>query len=421
MPDRQSITPTQAEAFVGKMQAEGYSDDEIKSYIRDHVTVEAAPATTPAKSFWDTHPRVAMGVRTALDTLPGIGGIAGAAVASPETLGTGALWGGPLGVGVGQGARDLIADRIGLEHSSPLNKAVRIGEGTALTALGPGAIEALTSPIQTLKEGAEAAEGMASHLVPKSVRQAIRILGSMGGESATSAPRPTASAEPILTRPQWQHNAQILAEEALEKARGGEQKLLGAGPIQLPATSGPDPSFVRSVPAQYAQSERLALPEGKTPIIPPSPDDPSFVRSVPAAKSELPVRDPMTGRMKRVYTSEAGGPKSPQGPEPTPKPPTPAQQPLQASVKALTDDGYGAAEVASKLKDHPEMQGLTETQRVNKVRQVRGGEAGQLPARAKAAIDAAIKTLTTDAEKQAYLLKAGSGPAYNYVKAKLGL
>lgn len=64
----------------------------------------------------------------------------------------------------------------------------------------------------------------------------------------------------------------------------------------------PDPSFARGVPATPAQSERLALP---APAARPMPAgaDPSGVRSTPARPTVQ--RDPRTGRMRRVYTSES--------------------------------------------------------------------------------------------------------------------
>lgn len=106
--------------------------------------------------------------------------------------------------------------------------------------------------------------------------------------------------------------------------------LLPRGPLVTPEA--PDPSFVRSVPAMPAQSTRLALPAGRPSIVTPQGADPSFVRGVPAdvarrdVRGALPpasrpmpavqssggggvraksivVRDPRTGRMRRIYLS----------------------------------------------------------------------------------------------------------------------
>lgn len=63
-----------------------------------------------------------------------------------------------------------------------------------------------------------------------------------------------------------------------------------------------NPSFVRGVPAQYAQREvQGLLPSGRIPLITPVPSHGS-VRSV-AAKRQV-QRDPRTGRMRRIYTGE---------------------------------------------------------------------------------------------------------------------
>ena len=69
--------------------------------------------------------------------------------------------------------------------------------------------------------------------------------------------------------------------------------------------SSPDPSYVKAVPGQYATVERPPSPPQKA--LPPSPrqmppaPDQSFVKAADAERQV--VRDPKTGRMKRVYLS----------------------------------------------------------------------------------------------------------------------
>lgn len=115
-------------------------------------------------------------------------------------------------------------------------------------------------------------------------------------------------------------------------ARRPVRGYLESGPIVTPPPA--DASYVRSVPAMVAQSERLALPPGRPPIVTPPAADTSFVRGVPAdvvrreVRGALPpasrpmpapqtsggggvrarsvvMRDPRTGRMRRIYLSGA--------------------------------------------------------------------------------------------------------------------
>lgn len=120
----------------------------------------------------------------------------------------------------------------------------------------------------------------------------------------------------------------------------------------------------------------------------PGPD-PSFVRGEPAQVAQV----------------ERSGPPS-----------------LKQEVERLSGEGLDAKAIADRLKDHPELAKATSKQeRTNLVREARGGPSGQIPARAKAAIDEAIGNLKTTEEKRAYLMRAPNGQVYDYVKAKLGL
>lgn len=117
--------------------------------------------------------------------------------------------------------------------------------------------------------------------------------------------------------------------------------------------------------------------------------DPSFVRAEPAQAAQV----------------ERSGPPS-----------------LRQEVERLSKDGLDAKTIADRLKDHPELAKATSKQeRTNLVREARGGPSGQIPARAKTAIDEAIGNLKTIEEKRAYLMRAPNGQVYDYVKAKLGL
>lgn len=161
------------------------------------------------------------------------------------------------------------------------------------------------------------------------------------------------------------------------------------------ASTKPDPSFVRAEPAQYATREK-PVPRGGLPPVrrgiemgPSTTNDPSFVRAEPAQVAQV----------------ERSGPPS-----------------LKQEVERLSREGLDAKTIADRLKDHPELAKATSKQeRTNLVREARGGPSGQIPARAKAAIDEAIGNLKTIEEKRAYLMRAPNGQVYDYVKAKLGL
>lgn len=122
---------------------------------------------------------------------------------------------------------------------------------------------------------------------------------------------------------------------------------------------------------------------------PSTTNDPSFVRAEPAQVAQV----------------ERSGPPS-----------------LKQEVERLSGEGLDAKTIADRLKDHPELAKATSKQeRTNLVREARGGPSGQIPARAKAAIDEAIGNLKTIEEKRSYLMRAPNGQVYDYVKAKLGL
>jgi hypothetical protein len=106
------------------------------------------------------HPKTRAVAKGVLDVIPALTGTAGAALGvpmAPETLGASVAAGGALGVGVGRGARDLIAEAIGVDDpSSPLSKGARIALDTAVAAAFPVVAEAVhravTNPRATLAD-----------------------------------------------------------------------------------------------------------------------------------------------------------------------------------------------------------------------------------------------------------------------------
>ena len=100
----------------------------------------ASPSTYDegVQQWWQQHPKTLQIARGTLDTLPAVGAMVGGAVATPETLGGGTVAGAALGAGAGRGARDLIAEHLGIDSpTTPLSKASRIALDTAITAAVP--------------------------------------------------------------------------------------------------------------------------------------------------------------------------------------------------------------------------------------------------------------------------------------------
>jgi hypothetical protein len=114
--------------------------------------------------------------KAALDTLPGIGGLVGGIVSTPETLGAGTIPGVALGTGIGRGVRDVIGQATGFDApTSMAQKAKNIATDTAIAgtahALIPGLVESVKSPIQTLR--------MASEHFGDAMPASIRKLGAL--------------------------------------------------------------------------------------------------------------------------------------------------------------------------------------------------------------------------------------------------
>ena len=128
------------------------------------ATKVSTPAPTeppkPSPTWMQQHPKTRAVAKGVLDVIPALTGTAGAALGvpmAPETLGASVAAGGALGVGVGRGARDLIAEAIGVDDpSSPLSKGARIALDTAVAAAFPVVAEAVhravTNPRATLAD-----------------------------------------------------------------------------------------------------------------------------------------------------------------------------------------------------------------------------------------------------------------------------
>ncbi len=240
--------------------------------------------------------------RAALNALPGIGGIVGGALSTPETMGTGTIAGVALGAGAGRGMRDILTEYFGLEPpSTATSKGTRIaldvGETAALSAIIPGLIEAAKTPGQTVKSLME--------LLPAKLRPAIP-------PSMERAPAR------ILTRPAWQtweQNAPQAAPAPNTQATGTSMQP-AAQPVMTPRPA---------------------------PVVPPRPPQQTGTSMAPA---------PMPPPVAR-----------PAAPEPVPgpseAPPTPTDAPKPAgppSQKQLNEEAIARRRAAyqESLKAQPE-------------------------------------------------------------------
>ena len=196
--------------------------------------------------------------RAALDTLPGIGGIVGGVLSTPETLGAGTIPGAAIGVGAGQGLRDLIGHYTGLDApTTPVEKAGNIAKETAIAGatgvLLPGVVAAVRTPIQTLREGAE----QFGSAMPPTIRRLGKLFPSM----------PKSAPGPVLTRPSWQMGGSV-AEDAPRIRMGTSTAFEGAPPkgapswsqwsAERPAGSSPSPASAQPS-SSLSVADRTAL------------------------------------------------------------------------------------------------------------------------------------------------------------------
>ena len=80
------MTP-EIQQFILDSQKEGYSDDEITSFIKQKRGLPADTFVGPPEPRWtDRHPTVAKAARAAVDTLPAVGSMVGGVLAAPAAI-----------------------------------------------------------------------------------------------------------------------------------------------------------------------------------------------------------------------------------------------------------------------------------------------------------------------------------------------
>lgn len=234
-----------------------------------HVTKsEAATGLQARQAFFAAHPNLREATKATLNALPGVGAIAGGVVGvagAPET-GGGSLLAAPLGAGIGRGARDLLAEHLGVEPESGAgDKAQNIAVDTALTALIPGLIEVAKAPIRSVGEFLD----MYRKVLPKWAQpEFLRSLPKTLGH--------TAPEEAPLTRPPWQ--SRVPPEQ---------------------------PSPTANTPANASGTGSLTMPPSTTPVVAAPPVAPT---TTPAY---APVTAPATPPLAQATGTGATGTAAP--------------------------------------------------------------------------------------------------------------
>lgn len=276
---------------------------------REPVAAEP-PAPQPTQWTRD-YPTTAALTKATLDALPGIGGLVGGVVATPESGGAMTVPGVAFGAGIGRGLRDLIAEAIGVDApTGATSKGTRIALDAATSAAFqkaiPGLVEAARTPGQTAKE----AFNVFRSRLPSWLADLVKL--PQGLEKAPS--------RVLLERPAWQ-----IWEQA-EKAAAAETPMAattrtGTGPLSVPST----------IPTS----------------IPPAPTNQAAMQAVKAfdAVKQMPQRGELSNVlafMKRGDTAEAAVAKV------LANRPTPQVSPAEAFMQRFQGRGAVSTEEAAR-------------------------------------------------------------------------
>lgn len=139
--------------------------------------------------YWKDHPTLGAFTRSALSALPGTGAIVGGLAATPETMGAATLAGGAIGAGAGRGLQDITNQMLGLEDTSPMQKAKNIALDTALTAATPGAMEIAKSPVSSVKMAAEDLGKTGKYMIPGRLRPFLPFLENVSEKNSSRVNR----------------------------------------------------------------------------------------------------------------------------------------------------------------------------------------------------------------------------------------
>ena len=279
--------------------------------------------------------------RSVLDALPGIGGIVGGIASTPETLGAGTLPGIALGTGAGRGLRDIAAQMLGLEDTTPVEKAGNITMDSLLAATVPGVIEGVAHPIKSSRIGAGMAAKPLSVLTPKR----WRVGGFDFGEPLQAWAKGGASEMDPHVRPSWQIQSPFPEEPT--------------NPIPRPTTTGFEGPLPSSEPTDATLYGR-ARPNVQ------GPSSTSMSSDVPLPNKPIPNTFEQPPRPKPSgSTRTPWGSTVPLSDEPTPfsaKKPSSASGPVEAGT-TVKPDMSGKLNVTGDMKPIIQVDSNTGTMR----------------------------------------------------------
>lgn len=223
----------------------------------DHLPRTKPKDTVPTVAPWTKeYPMTAATIQSGLNALPGIGGIVGGALSTPETLGAGTALGVGLGVGGGRAVRDLLAQALGLEPvDTPVEKGARValdaGGAALFHATLPGLVEAVRQPGQTVGGLVELFPWLRRYVLPGLDRAPARILERPAWQTWESSINPRDISVPA--RPS-QLTPEELAQRVLNPTGTVTPRPAGPPPpINSPAAS-PAPAPATPKPAAPAMS-----------------------------------------------------------------------------------------------------------------------------------------------------------------------
>jgi hypothetical protein len=241
---------------------------------------------------WAQHPNLKKFTSSVVDTIPGLAGLAGGVLGTGATPGLGTAIGFGTAYGAGRGARDLIAQSMGLEPgTTPVDKALNIGGETLFAATVPGAIESVLHPIETSRLAAARLANVGKALTPSRWRAG----GFDFGDPLRAWAEGGKKIDPFV-RPSWQVQPPFPPEP------------VDPSPLRPTGTGSPT-----SLPPEPPLPWRANQPT------PPKGLSPTGTSTPPAPASSEPLTFGVGGPKVRVPgASGTGVPSAPVSNEPTP-------------------------------------------------------------------------------------------------------
>jgi hypothetical protein len=405
----------------------GASEEDITAIIKEKFGKKEPTTSTPYSGFTKATSIGAPKGGFDIGGRTGIPGVLSGAVKSIESAGVG---GGKLlrkipGV-------DAISNMLPsmMVDTTPRNEDERIGDAVGQIAMMKPSSQA-AAPV--LSKGAELAGRGAEALGETKAVQGLSKLGAgerlLKGDFTGAAAAYFGPGAISLVGRVLRNFGKSFPEEALAvEAETRPDRLLTAGARPMPAA--PDPSFVRGVPAQYAEKEQKLLTAGARPM--PAAPDPSFVRGVPAQYAQT-ERKLLTAGKPAIELPESSvfGSKVSSIPASLDVAAKPAVQaaPVSSVVPNLSkrdiarittlDKEMGATEAARALRHDPRFATMSAADRVAAIRSISSEAPGALPATAARQFDQRWAALTDPQAKIDYINTQSNPAVKAYLESKL--